>query len=249
MVATLPDLQKPHSLFLPLNPGDYKFDIWQYSLEKPYPNAHLLLNESERLRASRYHFEKHQRRFSTARAMLRVILAQYLNTEPQEIQFIENKYGKPSVNHISQIQFNLSHSKDLALLAIGYEYPVGVDLEYFSYRQLQGISHMMFSSKEIEGFSQVPSFMRSLSFFHIWAQKEALIKACGMGLSYPTQTFDVPHIPIKTHRVIDTLHNTTWQMHSFMPSIGCCAALCHHPDVIELRYKQLAIGSEDDIIE
>ena len=222
-----------------------RVDIWRYSLSENWPNAQRLLNESEQLRANRYHFERHQRRFTQARATLRLILARYLNCQPQSLDFAENSHGKPYLKSPLQIEFNLSHSADLALLAIGQVHPLGIDCEYFSSRQISGISRMTFSEAEIKGFDTLDSRLRSLSFFQIWAQKEALIKACGMGLAYPLQAFGVPHLPFKSFELQDPLHLKNWILQSFMPEPGCAAALCHHPSVTRFRYQTLEQVRDD----
>lgn len=216
--------------------NDEHIDIWQYSLAKEEDNAHLLLNKEELARANRYYFEKHRRRFITARLMLRAILGRYLKINPKLIEFTHNEYGKPSVLQAQDLQFNLSHSGDVALLAIGKTHPLGIDLEFFSARPYMGIAKQMFSLNEQEAFQSVVSFLKPLIFFHVWAQKEAFIKACGMGLSYPTQTFDVP-LSHPTHQTIwDAHHKVAWKISSFMPSIQCAGAICYHPSIQNIRY-------------
>lgn len=230
--------------FLPIPDSDFtlatqRIDLWQYPLETLWPSAESLLNSEELHRAQRYYFARHRRRFTIARALLRLILARYLQLSPHDLEFTTNEYGKPALLHTSQIQFNLSHSRDLALLAIGQQYPLGVDLEFFSGRPFQGISHMMFSPQEIQAYAAIRPSMRSLAFFHVWAQKEAFIKACGMGLSYPTQTFDVPVSFSENCDIVDVRHAVSWRMRSFMPKMACYAALCHHPVIQTVRYRAL----------
>ena len=230
--------------FFPIPDHDFnldtqRIDIWQYPLETLWASAESLLNTDELQRAQRYHFERHRRRFTIARAILRLILARYLDLSPRDLDFATNAYGKPYLNHSSQIQFNLSHSRDLALLAIGQHYPLGVDLEFFSGRPFQGISNMMFSPQEIQDYAQMLPSMRSLAFFHVWAQKEAFIKACGMGLSYPTKSFDVPVGAFENNDIRDNRHAVSWHMRSFMPKIACSAAVCHHPAIQTVRYRVL----------
>lgn len=237
----------PPPPFIPIPTQDFflapdQIDIWEYPLSTLWPAAENLLNNEETTRANRYYFERHRRRFTIARSMLRLILSQYLPIPPEKLQFLTNDYGKPYLTQ-SAIEFNLSHSGDLALLAIGQTFPMGVDLEHFSSRPFQGMSEMMFAPLEVKQYTHMPSHMRTLSFFHIWAQKEAFIKACGMGLSYPTQTFTVPAYPVTDQLVEDRKHQCFWQMRSFMPQIACAAALCYHPQVQRLRYRKL---SQDD---
>ncbi|MDP3561255.1 MAG: 4'-phosphopantetheinyl transferase superfamily protein [Legionellaceae bacterium] len=214
-----------------------RVDIWQYPLHTLWHEALDLLSKSEVERAQRYYFDRHRRRFIVARATLRLILSRYIeNTTPKDLEFVENEYGKPQLAHYPYLHFNISHSADLALLAIGKDYPVGIDLEFFSARPYAGIGSQMFSTTENQAFQQLAKHIQPLSFFHIWAQKEAFIKACGLGLSYPTQQFDVPHLPVTDLKIQDNLHNKRWHMVSFMPKVACSAAVCYHPQINEVRY-------------
>lgn len=230
--------------FHAVKPNDYtlhknQVDVWQFSLLNLTHDASLTLNETELARAHRYHFERHRRRFMIARATMRLILSHYLNVTPQELVFGENEYGKPYLVQYPEVQFNLSHSKNLSLLAVGLHHPLGVDLEFFSDRPLTGIAKLMFSAKELKAFQAVPNALQTLAFFHIWAQKEAFIKACGLGLSYPTQDFDVPILPSTNQAIWDAKHEQLWHMVSFQPSLRCCAALCYHPSIQTIRYQDI----------
>lgn len=224
-----------------LNPIDCslqptRIDIWQYPLHVEFPQAIGLLNQEELTRAQRYYFERHQRRFTVARAVMRLILARYSGMLARELTFSQNQYGKPILDNMPLLQFNLSHSQDMALLAIGSTYPLGIDLEFFAARPYEGIGNHMFSERENIALQNMPTALKPIVFFHIWAQKEALIKACGLGLSYPTQQFDVPATPSTNQSVFDSLHNQTWQMISFQPRVTCSAALCYNPRVVDIRY-------------
>ena len=190
------------------------------------------------MRANRFHFARHQRRFTAARAGLRLILARYLQQSPTELTFTYNKHGKPELLNTS-LQFNLSHSGDSALLAVGNHFPLGIDLEFFSERPYEGIGNHLFSTRENQALRQVAPHLKPLVFFHIWAQKEAFIKATGLGLAYPTQQFDVAIFPGEEEPIADILHEKTWQMISFMPEVACSAALCCHPLVNDMRYLKL----------
>lgn len=215
-------------------------DIWQFSLHTAFKDASSFLNDEELARANRFHFERHQRRFTLARAMLRQILAYYLHCSPKELVFGYHPQGKPYLlDNPSLLEFNLSHSGDLALLAIGQHHAMGIDLEYFSKRPYTGIAEQLFSESEMTALKAVPHPLEPLVFFHIWAQKEAFIKASGLGLSYPTQQFDVPAFPPTAQIICDSVHHQNWHMISFMPEIACCAALCHHPHIENIHYIKM----------
>lgn len=213
-----------------------RIDIWQYSLRHPVMGSWDLLSEEERQRANRFYFAKHKQRFTLARATLRTVLGLYLKRPPKALDFAYNPYGKPSVVNSQGLEFNLSHSGEIALLAVGQQFPVGVDVELFSARPYTGIGKHMFSAQENAALRHVPSRLKPLSFFHIWSQKEAFIKACGQGLSYPTQQFTVSTVPAKNLPLVDPVHHTTWKLLSFMPQVASCAALCYCPDVQEVHF-------------
>ena len=212
-----------------------RIDIWQFSLTALPANATNLLNDTETSRANRFHFQRHQRRFTVARAMMRAIIARYLNEQPAQLQFAYHPHGKPFINHTKNIEFNLNHSEDLGLLAIGQHFPLGVDLEFFSARPYDGIGAHLFSEPEMAELTRQPACLKASVFFHIWAQKEAFIKACGMGLSYPTKQFTVPILSPTDAEIVDSLHDNYWKIKSFMPEVACCAALCYNPKVTNIR--------------
>jgi len=214
-----------------------QIDIWQFSLTPWHPQAEKLLTLDELARANRYYFTKHRQRFIMARAGLRLLLSKYLALPPQEIVFTYNPYGKPAVANVYNLTFNLSHSHELALLGVGCTHALGIDLEFFSFRPYAGIAANLFSTQENLALLQAPAAIQTLIFFHIWAQKEAFIKACGLGLSYPTQSFDVTASCPNHDLVWDSMHAMQWKMHTFMPKIACAAALCHHPEVQKIDYR------------
>jgi 4'-phosphopantetheinyl transferase len=226
----------------PMSPADChlhptRIDIWEFPLVKIPPQANSLLDEKEHARANRYHFERHRRRFTTARSMLRLILSRYLDEEASQLRFSYSAHGKPEImNHPQAIEFNLSHSQELALLAVGQQFPLGIDLEFFSARPYDDIAKHLFSQQELQSFLRLPSQQKPQAFFHIWAQKEAFIKACGLGLAYPTQSFDVAVFPSAPLLITDSVYNKEWLVNAFMPKVACNAALCHHPLVKEIRY-------------
>jgi 4'-phosphopantetheinyl transferase len=211
-----------------------QIDLWQFSLNPYNPEAIKVLSADEIQRAKRFYFQKHHNRFVMARASMRYILGHYLKQPPQQIHFEYTQHGKPSVNNTLDLRFNLSHSKEYALLAVGKKYELGIDIEYFSTRPYRGIAEQLFSPSEITQLDRLITPMQPFYFFYIWSQKEAFIKACGLGLSYPTRLFDVSSIQ-NEKLVEDPLHKKIWQIKAFMPHPACCAALCFGKEITMLR--------------
>jgi 4'-phosphopantetheinyl transferase len=88
-----------------------------------------ILSDDERQRASRYRFARDKERFTAARAMLRRILAAWLDVPPHQVSFTSSPNGKPAVANSQVLQFNLSHSGELAVYAVSASRRIGVDIE------------------------------------------------------------------------------------------------------------------------
>jgi 4'-phosphopantetheinyl transferase len=232
-----------HNTFIPLTNysstlSPTQLDIWQFSLNTPISDLEITILSSDEIeRANRYYFERHRRRFIVARVRLRQILARYLSLDPMKICFDYNEQGKPMIKAPStNLQFNLTHSKESGLLALCHHHPVGIDIEFFSARPFIGIGKQLFSDAEIQALKKLPSYLLPAAFFHIWSQKEALIKAIGLGLSYPTKAVDLPIIPPSQTELIEPIYQTHWKISSFSPALACAAAVCHHPDITQIHY-------------
>jgi 4'-phosphopantetheinyl transferase len=82
------------------------------------------------------------------------------------------------------------------LIAVTKEHKVGVDVERIrSDMELESIVNHYFSQREVSEFLALPSEQRVTGFFACWTRKEAYIKAQGLGLSLPLESFDVSLTP------------------------------------------------------
>jgi len=92
-----------------------------------------VLSDDELARAARFHFERDRQHFTATRALLRTILASYVEADPKVLRFRYSDKEKPSL--ISEraentVEFNVSHSGNAALLAFARGRALGVDVEY-----------------------------------------------------------------------------------------------------------------------
>jgi 4'-phosphopantetheinyl transferase len=140
----------------------------------------------EQQRADRFYFAKHRNRFIIARFMLRKLLAKHLKCNITQIKFSQNKYGKPQ---LANLEFSLSHSGDKAIYAIGYNHPIGIDIEKHKDMDFLGLANRFFSKQEYHELIKQADIKEH--FFRIWTQKEAIIKALGYGLHYDLKSFSV----------------------------------------------------------
>ena len=181
---------------LSLKPGEVH--VWRCELEQPavrYEEFLRVLDDDERARASRFHFEKHRRHFVVGRSVLRLLLGRYLETQPEDVRFCYGPQGKPALDgehRESSLRFNASHSGELALYAFFQDHEVGVDVELIKGDfATEEIAERFFSAGEIKVLSALPVPEKPVAFFKTWTRKEAYIKAIGSGLSHPLDQFDV----------------------------------------------------------
>jgi 4'-phosphopantetheinyl transferase len=157
------------------------------------------LSSDERERADRYRFSIHRRRFIVRHAALRIILAAYRGVPACSINFQVDHYGKPELAASltdDPLYFNLSHSDELALIAVSRSGPLGVDIERIRpLPDLEAIATQYFSPKEQAAILRLPAEQRLLAFYRCWTSKEAFIKALGMGLQFELNRFDVSVSP------------------------------------------------------
>ncbi len=173
-------------------------DIWRINLTVDpdlVQSAFTYLSADEAQRASRFHFETDRDHFVVAHACLRRILARYLPNEPRSINFSVNEYGKPFLPN-REVQFSLSHSGEYALVGVIRERNIGVDVEQIRTGiEIESLAGRYFSPLEVSEWMALPPEQRTLGFFNGWTRKEACIKAQGMGLSLPFDSFDVSLAP------------------------------------------------------
>jgi 4'-phosphopantetheinyl transferase len=134
-----------------------------------------------------------RRRFVTARAALRKLLSKYLRIPPDEVAFDYDTTGKPRLKHSaspSDLQFNLAHSGEMALVAITRGCEVGVDVERLrNVHHWQEISDRFFHSNEVAAIRAQPLAEQLAAFMHCWTGKEAILKALGTGVTRPLDFF------------------------------------------------------------
>lgn len=193
-----------------------------------------LLSADERERAARFHFAKDRRHFIVARALLRTLLARYLNLPPHHLSFSYGPYGKPALAGEGEsralLRFNVSHSHGVALYAVARERDVGVDVEYVR-RDMVGesIAERFFSAREVAALRALPAEVQPQAFFNCWTRKEAFIKARGEGLSFPLDRFEVSLDPKEPAALVsvrdDPREASRWSLQALPVEEGYAAAL------------------------
>jgi 4'-phosphopantetheinyl transferase len=219
-------------------PSSEVIHLWRANLDVPIERVKELatiLSPDERARAERFYFELHRNRFIVSRGGLRTILGRYLNIKPDRVEFEYSQRGKPRLAGIKQLQFNVSHSQDLALYGFSCDRAIGVDLEYLrEIDDAQKIAQRFFSAQESVIIDSLPEGERIAAFFRGWTAKEAYLKATGDGLAGSLEGVEVSLVPNEPLRLIaldgDSQAASRWHLYSFIPAIDYIATVAIEGD-------------------
>jgi 4'-phosphopantetheinyl transferase len=124
---------------------------------------------------------------SARRGPLHAVLAAYMGVDADAITLDQNEHGKPALTsaHAAAIDFNWSHSSDRALIAIGRDVSLGIDVERLRERpRALEIAERYFSPDETHMLRAQPIENRSAAFLELWTAKEAVLKALGRGIAF-----------------------------------------------------------------
>jgi 4'-phosphopantetheinyl transferase len=171
-----------------------------------------VLDDSERARARALLNPRERQQFTVAHGALRILAGRELKARPEALTWIPGRYGKPELAPPwSQLHTSLSHSSDMIAVAISAGRPVGVDIQHLvPGLDPAGLSARFFPPDEA-GYVAAgrDSHARAERFAHLWARKEAVVKAVG-GRLWPNLRMAVRDRdvvssaePTGSHRVAD----------------------------------------------
>lgn len=182
-------------------------DLWLASFERAarLGIGESVLDPSERLRAAAIGDAAARSRYITTRGWLRSLLAHYADVAIDELKIVVDAHGKPKLHDPSAPQFNLSHSGDSLLIAIGLTSTVGVDYE--APRRLDDpwrLAKRVFTDDErtaLQSAADESIVARDALFVRLWTRKESLLKARGTGFVGGARDFDVRDDEVGEFRV------------------------------------------------
>jgi 4'-phosphopantetheinyl transferase len=178
-------------------------DLWWFPYEECFERADLfaayetLLTDDERIRHERLRFERDRRQFLATRALVRTVLSFYEPAvAPRAWRFLVGDRGKPSIAEPAAgrcWQFNLSNTRGFVVCAVSGVHPrLGVDVERLDRENdLAALADRYFSGVEVAELRSLPEAARPSRFFDYWTLKESYIKAHGLGLAIPLDSFSL----------------------------------------------------------
>jgi 4'-phosphopantetheinyl transferase len=174
--------------------------------------------------------EASRRRWIATRAGVRALLGGYVGIEPAAVAFGGEPRGKPRLEPDDALRFSVSHSGELALVAVASEREVGVDIEWMGQpRDALGLARRWFTSSERAAIEEAPEPDRLAVFYRHWVAKEAFVKATGRGLSASLRSFEVELAGPSAPRLVrvggDELEAMRWSLELLDAPHGYAAAL------------------------
>ncbi len=216
----------------------YFIDPNSFSLEES--SNYLASDEIDR--SKNFYFEADAQRWTAYRGALRKIISNILLCTAEDVSLIYSDYGKPTLAPpYDWLHFNISHTDELAILALSCEGPVGIDIE--SKKRASSLLDCAISICHTSELVSLPNQtnLRSLHLLRLWTRKEAYLKAIGKGLSLAPDTFAIPirqeaahhltHLNMIEFRgfgLVDLFHDRL-SYH--------CAAVCCPLTVKEIHFK------------
>ena len=179
---------QPATAAPPIHPGD--LHLWHLRADDSGDDLETcltLLGERQRRRALGMGHRGYRERYIRAQAGLRRILGLYLGIPPEVVGFTYGQAGKPAAAQaIGALEFNLTTTADLALVAVSRGMEVGIDCEWVRPRRnLEAIARRMFAPELVRMLMATPEADRLECFYCGWTALEADAKADGRGLLHP----------------------------------------------------------------
>ena len=207
--------------------------VWAASLEQPAATVRVLeslLSIQELNRAERFRNERDRRRYVVAHGILRDVLAGYRKADPRTLRFTVDKNGKPALSDErgpTALRFNLSHTADMALIAVTLGREIGVDVECIRpISELDSIVESHFTARERDTLRTMASTAKPSAFYRCWTRKESYAKATGEDLSATLGGFDtmLSSGPADLS-LADPRRASGWNLHELLPADGYVGAV------------------------
>ncbi len=199
------------------------------------------LSAEERARYRRFHFDADREVFLMAHALVRSGLGERAGLAPSALRFQTAENGKPAVavgTSGEEIQFNLSHTRELVACAVSRACPLGVDVEGIDVaRDVSGVARRVLSETEYGDWNSRTGEARARRFFEYWTLKEAYIKALGVGLDQPLRDLTFTILPGGRATVSTAEHGRPWLLRTYEPVNGVLLSVALPPVATEVPLR------------
>ena len=174
--------------------------LWLVKVPAPQLGMDALLarlTPAERERADGKRVAAKKREYITGQASLRTLLGMQHGIDPMQVTYRRGVKGKPYLSDsctqtAPRVQFNITHSGDMVMVAMALHTELGVDVEWHNERtDPHRVARRAFSERERETLCKLPERMQRAHFFALWTCKEALVKCTGLGIHSGMANFEI----------------------------------------------------------
>ena len=184
----------------PLTPPSDAISLWWCMLTMPAPTLARIVDwlaPAERIRMERFAGETLRTRYLVGRASLRWILGRAIDASPQDVAIERGLRGRPRLAGNADIDFNVSHTADVALIGLSRAGRIGVDVEHADrVIQSSGLARRILTDRERATLPSHDGDAIRRRILRLWTCKEALAKATGDAMSAPFRRLDIQSEPI-----------------------------------------------------
>jgi 4'-phosphopantetheinyl transferase len=185
------------------------------------------LSVAETARAARFGRSYLRDRYVAGRATLRLLLAAELGLAPAEVPIARGTRGRPHVPNAPRLDFNVSHTRGVALIGIAHGPRIGVDIEHADrVVNVEGVARKFMSAREQDALASLAPDDRRRALLRLWTCKEAMSKATGDALAAPFRRMDVvtdPSLQLKDGPAPYVPY--CWQLHAIAVPGGYLATI------------------------
>lgn len=220
------------------------------------PRYWQMLHAQERAQYLRLRRPADRLRYLVTRALVRTVLSEQAAVLPEQWQFGQTPHGKPVVTGPAALpaglDFSVSHTDELIVLALHQQGRVGVDAERWQGRTPPfEVTPVLLTPAEQQALSSLPACEQAQRFFQYWTLKEAYVKALGIGLSHPLTAFSFRFDPPGALQFFSDEGGgargaALWRFWQFAVQGHCiavCAETACQPVVLQARMAQPLQGS------
>lgn len=201
------------------------------------------LPERERARAARIQVADARGCFVLGRTVLRWTVGHLLGVPAEKVDLVVDERGKPHLADAADepgLFFNLSHSGPVVAVAVA-SVAIGVDVE--SLRPVvsaERLARRFLSAAEAATVLAADAAERDRTFLRIWTQKEAYLKATGLGVGMPLREIETEPDPSRPPRLIaiagDRTEADPWTLlEADIPGAVCTVAVLGEPSNLIVR--------------
>ena len=219
-------------------------DVWSIELACAAASERRLsaaLSRDERARADRFVMSADRLRYRVAHGALRTILGGCTGADPAQLRFAHGEHGKPLL--AGGPHFSLSHSVDVALVAVSRECEVGVDVEQVRPVADAGeLARRYLAAVPARRIADAPDAERDRRFIAAWTAIEAILKVEGTGLAGADRLLVLRDIDEDLVRatIAGREDSPAWTVRRLAPAAGHLAAVAVRAADFALRTHRFA---------